>query len=228
MKDLALHLLDDDLGWLSRGRDNDRSGLLRMGDHESFVAALAAKNQRWIDGVRGLSGQVVVGLLEWSGRQMDTYYASMDLLGDGHVSWAGDGPVPIWFDMAQDLTERWVHQMRIREAVDRVEDYQAAYLPVVLRTFVWALPHQCRVHASLGATLEVDLSTGGLWTLTCVGDGRWSLSEGSPHDPDARARFGDDAGWRWLTGARAPADGMTFEGPVHLRGPLLRIRGILV
>ena len=71
---------------------------------------------------------------------MDAYYASMDLLGEGRVSWASDGPVPAWFDVAQDLTERWVHQMQIREAVDRVEDYQAAYLPTVLRTFVWALP----------------------------------------------------------------------------------------
>ena len=120
-----------------------------------------------------------------------------------------------------------MHRVQIREAVDRVEDYQADYLPVVLRTFVWALPHQYRVPASRGTTLEVDLSAGGLWTLTCAGGSRWSLSEGSTHDPDARGRFGDDAGWRWLTGARVPADGMTFDGPVHLQEPLLRIRGLL-
>lgn len=28
VKDVALHLVDDDLGWLSRGRDQDLSGLL--------------------------------------------------------------------------------------------------------------------------------------------------------------------------------------------------------
>jgi Mycothiol maleylpyruvate isomerase N-terminal domain len=75
VKDLALHLLDDDLGWLSRGRDQDMSGLLDMSDHGSFVAALAAKNQRWIDGAQGLSRHVVAGLLRWSGEQMDIYYA---------------------------------------------------------------------------------------------------------------------------------------------------------
>ena len=63
VKDLALHLLDDDLGWLSRGRDGDRTGLLSMCDHGSFVEALAAKNQRWIDGAQGLSGPVIIGLL---------------------------------------------------------------------------------------------------------------------------------------------------------------------
>lgn len=137
---MALHLLDDDLGWLSRGRDGDQSSLLAMDDHDSFVAALAAKNQRWIDGAQGLSPPVITELLDWSGQRMDAYYASMDMLGDGRVSWAGDGPVPIWFDIAQDLTERWVHQMQMREALGRVEGYAARYLPVVLRTFVWAVP----------------------------------------------------------------------------------------
>lgn len=123
VKDLALHLLDDDLGWLSRDRDRDRTGLLSVSDHGAFVEALAAKNQRWIDGARGLSAPVIIGLLEWAGHEMDSYYSTMDLEGDGQVSWASDGPVPMWFDIAQDLTERWVHQMQMREAVGRVEGY---------------------------------------------------------------------------------------------------------
>jgi len=110
VKDLALHLLDDDLGWLSRLRDQDRSGVLEMSDSTSFVNALAAKNQRWIDGTRQLSLPVVAGLLRWSGREMDDWYASLDLMGEGGVYWASDGAVPLWFDLAQDLTERWVHQ----------------------------------------------------------------------------------------------------------------------
>lgn len=114
---MALHLLDDDLGRLSRGRDGDRTELLSTEDHASFVTALAAKNQRWIDGTRGLSSRVLTDLLEWSGQEMDAYYASMNMQGEGSVSWAGDDPVPIWFDIAQDLTERWVHQMHICEAV---------------------------------------------------------------------------------------------------------------
>lgn len=228
VKDLALHLLDDDLGWLSRGRDHDRSGLLSMDDHDSFVAALAAKNQRWIDGARGLSGPVLIGLLEWAGDEMDAYYASMDLRGEGHVSWASDGAVPVWFDIAQDLTERWVHQMQMREAVGRVEGYAARYLPSVLRTFVWALPHQYRVDAPPGTTIHVDLSSGGTWRLACEGAGGWSLSEGSGEAPDARAVFSDDAGWRWLTGAALPPGGTLLEGPTSLCEPLMQVRGILV
>ena len=79
VKDVALHLLDDDLGRLSRRRDGDRTELLSTEDHASFVTALAAKNQRWIDGTRGLSSRVLTDLLEWSGQEMDAYYASMNM-----------------------------------------------------------------------------------------------------------------------------------------------------
>ncbi|MEZ5192235.1 MAG: maleylpyruvate isomerase N-terminal domain-containing protein [Nocardioides sp.] len=142
VKDLALHLLDDDLGWLSRGRDGDQTGLLAVADHASFVQALAAKNQRWIDGARGLSGPVLIELLEWSGRQMDDYYASMDLGGEGRVDWAGDAP------------------------------------------------------AGRGTTVQVDLGSGGGWTLTSDGVGRWTLDEGTvptrtPTPSSAVARRGD-------------------------------------
>jgi hypothetical protein len=227
VKDVALHLLDDDLGWLSRGRDGDRSGLLAMHDHDSFVAALGAKNQRWIDGAHGLSARLTTELLEWTVRQMDDYYASMDLRGEGHVGWASAGPVPTWFDIAQDLTERWVHQMQMREAVDRVEGFAARYLPVVLRTFVWALPHQYRVDAPVGTTVQVDLGVGGTWSLVSDGSARWSLEEHVADEPDARAEFTSDAAWRWLAGADVPVHGVLLDGPAALCDPLLVVRGIL-
>ena len=135
VKDVALHLLDDDLGWLSRGRDNDRSGLLDdTGDYRQFVAALDAKNQLWVDGASGLSHRVLRDLLEWSGRQVDQYCAWLDLCAPSRVTWAGPGPVPVWFDLARDLTERWVHQQQIRDAV-RAPGSHDRFLPDVLHTF---------------------------------------------------------------------------------------------
>jgi hypothetical protein len=227
VKDLALHLLDDDLGWLSRGRDGDRSGLLVMDDHETFVAALAEKNQRWIDGARGLSARVITDLLGWSGQQVDAHVASMDLTGQAYVSWASADPVPTWFDIARELTERWVHQMQIREVVDRVDDFADRYLPTVLRIFVWALPHQYRVGAPAGITVQVDLGVGGCWLLVSDGSARWALTEGTTADPDARADFTSDTAWRWLTGAELPADGVHLHGAPGLSQPLLAVRGII-
>lgn len=227
VRDLALHLLDDDLGLLSRDRDGDTSSYLHeRGD--ALVTALAAKNQRWIDGAQGLSSRVLVDLLEWSGRQMDAYYSAIDLGGEGEVTWADEGTVPVWFDICQDLTERWVHQRQIRESIGRVEDYAERYLPLVLRTFVWAFPHQYRADAPEGTTVRLDLAAGGAWTLTCTGPSTWTLDEGAPSHPAASARFADDAAWRSLTGASVPAGGVVLDGPTPLVEPLLEVRGILV
>ena len=227
VKDLALHVLDDDLGWLSRGRDGDTSGRLTAEGPASFVQALAEKNQRWVDGAAGLSLPVVCGLLEWSGEQMAAYHAGLDLRGKGHVAWASSGPVPLWFDIAQDLSERWVHQMQMREALGRVEDFRDTFLPTVMRTFVWALPHQYAAPADIGTMVEVGLGAGGVWSLTRSSYEGWQLSEGPAETPVARVSFSADAGWRWLTGAAVPADGVSREGDESLVEPLLRVRGIL-
>lgn len=225
VKDVALHLLDDDLGWLSRDRDGDRSGLLDVGDHDDFVRALAGKNQRWVDGAQGLSREVVHGLLAWAGEQMDAHYAGMDLTARGHVSWAG-GDVPVWFDVEQDLTERWVHQQQVREAVGVDDGYAARYLPVVLATFVWAFPAQYEPYAAPGTLVGLDLGAGPGWTLTRTARS-WTLDEGLPSAADASLRTDADTAWRLLTGAE-------HTGEVHLAGrrdltdPLLAVRGIIV
>jgi hypothetical protein len=228
VKDVALHLLDDDLGWLSRLRDEDRSGRLDASDPASFVAALAEKNQRWIDGARRLSLPVVAGLLRWAGHEIDDWYASLDLMTEGGVYWASDGPVPMWFDIAQDLTERWVHQRQMRAAVQRVEDYDTRYLPTVLRTFAWAFPHQYRVSAAAGTQVGVRLDGGGVWTLVSDGQGRWSMRVGEPEFAAASLWASQQAGWRLLTGAEVPDGGVLLEGPGELSDPLRLVRGIIV
>jgi hypothetical protein len=114
---VARHLLDDDLGLLSRWRDGDRSGLIPVdGPHAAFVAALDAKNERWVTAAAGLSSRVVADLLAWSGSEVDAFLATVDLRALRHVSWAG-GEVPAWLDVAREHTERWVHGRHIADAV---------------------------------------------------------------------------------------------------------------
>lgn len=223
-----MHLLDDDLGLLSRNRDGDSTGLLDAADHETFVRALAAKNQRRIDGAQTLSHRAIIDLLDWAGSEVDAYYSTVALTGYGHVSWASDEPVPIWLDMAREFTERWVHQMQIREAVGRVERYAAAYLPTVLRTFVWAIPHQYRVAADRGVRVQIDLGSGGVWHLVCNGKLDWSLNEGPAVSPEAHATIGDDCGWRMFTGGTYSPEGLDLQGPPRLCEPLLQVRAIII
>jgi uncharacterized protein (TIGR03083 family) len=228
VKDVVLHLLDDDLGWLSRGRDHDPSGLLDdTGDYREFVAALDAKNQRWVDGASGLSHRVLVELLDWSGKQADQYYASLRLPEHSHVIWAGPDPVPVWFDLARDFTERWVHQQQIRDAVSAPGSHER-FLPDVLGTFVWAFPYQYRAEAAPGTAVQLDFGrSGGLWILTRTAT-RWVLDEGVARLPAATLRMAPEVAWRQLTGLRVGADQYATTGNDGLAKALLDVRSIIV
>jgi uncharacterized protein (TIGR03083 family) len=226
VKDLALHILDDDLGWLSRGRDGDPSGRLDV-SAAGFVAALNQKNDDWVRATRQLSRPVVLGLLAWAGQQMDDYYASQSLTSEGRVAWASDRPVPNWFDIAQDLTERWVHQMQMREAVRKVDAYRDAYLTEVMKTFVWAFPHQYRVEAPVGTQVGLSLGADDRWTLTRGTEG-WTLSLGHDAGLSAEVESSPDGGWKWLTGGAVTSDDVRTTGPSNLCAPLLSVRAILV
>jgi len=227
VKDLTLHVLDDDLRWLSHRRDHDESGLVDMSAPERFVDLLAARNRRWVDAAQTLSRRLVCDLLAWTGPQVADYHAGQDMQGQGWVSWASDEPVPYWFNVAQEFTERWVHQQQMRDAVGRSGDHDVD-LAEVLRTFVWAFPHQYRPDAAAGARVVLVFEYSGVWTLTADGAGRWSLAEGAAEGAEATLWLSSAAAWRLLTDASTPADGMRATGPAALVEPLLRVRGIIV
>jgi hypothetical protein len=109
VKDLALHLLDGDLGRLSRGRDGELTGVIEARGTQGLAEALAAKNQRWLEPTRQLGPPVIQDLLRFSTHDVDAWTADADLLGQAHVSWASDEPVPTWLDHAREFTETWVH-----------------------------------------------------------------------------------------------------------------------
>ena len=221
---VARHLLDDDLGLLSRWRDGDRSGLIPMdGPHEAFVAALDAKNERWATAAAGLSGRVVTELLAWSGAAVDTFLATIDLRAPRHVSWAG-GEAPAWLDLARELTERWVHGRHIADAVGAAAADDPV-LPEVLRTFVWAFPAQLGPAAD-GTVVGVALGDD-RWTLRWA-EGAWSLDPGSPSSPDASLALDAEEAWRQLTGLLVPPASVRVDGDPALGAALLAVRSIIV
>jgi uncharacterized protein (TIGR03083 family) len=228
VKDIALHLLDVDLSWLAHDRDHDQSGIIAVpADHDEFVRGLAQRNQRWVNGTQTLSPRLITGLLAWSGEQLDAYLRTVDLAGASSVYWAGE--VPLWFDLAREFTERWVHYQQIRDAppLGEHDHQQDEYLPLVLRTFIWAFPHQYRAPAPGGTAIALEIPGIGAWTLTRTATG-WSLDEGQPAAPAASLRITGEAAWRLLTGARYNARQVQLSGDPALAEPLLRIRGLIV
>jgi hypothetical protein len=190
------------------------------------VAELDAKNERWVRGAAGLSSRVIVDILRWSGAQVDDHYANLDLAEDSSVIWASNSSTPRWFDLCRDFTERWVHQQHIRDAVRQPGSHDR-FLPLVLRTFVWAFPHQYRAQAPEGTAVGVDLDVGGEWVLVRRPD-HWSLEAGPTDSPEAAIRILAPVAWRQLTGQPVEPENITIEGPAHLIRELLEVRGIIV
>src|SRR3989442_11824316 len=94
-------------------------------------------NDEWVSATHRLSRPIVLELLEIAGTWFDDYIATGDLEAvGGPVSWAGPDPAPVWFDVACEYTERWVHQQQIREAVGRPVLLKAPYAAPVIVTFV--------------------------------------------------------------------------------------------
>jgi uncharacterized protein (TIGR03083 family) len=224
VKDIALHLLDVDLSWLARNRDHDQTGIIPIpSGHEEFVRGLAERNQRWVDGTRILSPRLITDLLRWSGEQLDAHLGTVDLAGPSSVYWAGD--VPLWFDLAREFTERWVHYRQIAEAARPAGHDQ--YLPLVLRTFIWGFPHQYQAPAPAGTAIALEIPGIGAWVLTKTATG-WSLDEGQAAAPAAGLRISGEVAWRLLTGTRYDARQVQLSGDPALAQPLLQVRGIIV
>jgi uncharacterized protein (TIGR03083 family) len=225
VKDIALHLLDVDLSWLARDRDQDDTGQIFVSPgHEEFVRGLAQRNQRWVDGTRVLSPPLITGMLRWSGEQLDAYLGTVDLARPSSVYWAGQAP--LWFDLAREFTERWVHYRQIEEAVGPGQG-KDEYLPLVLRTFIWGFPHQYRAPAPVGTAVAVEIPGIGAWALTRTEAG-WSLGEGHAVASAAGLRISGEAAWRLLTGAPYDRSQMQLSGDPALAEPLLQVRGIIV
>lgn len=179
VKDVALHILGGDVGNLSRRRDG-YSLAADLSSYEKLVAFINEINASWVLAGQRLSPRVLIDLTEHVGRQADEYFAGLEPFAvGGAVSWAGDGPMPVWFDVAREYTERWHHQQQIRDATGRPGLYERRLFEPVLDTFVRGLPHAFRgVEAAEGTAVRLRV-TGALekgWVLV-RGAGKWDLFE---------------------------------------------------
>jgi uncharacterized protein (TIGR03083 family) len=168
VKDIAAHLLADDLGAVSRGRDGHTASWFE-GPWAELLAYINRQDEAWVDAMRRLSGELLVELLLFSGERAFAYYRSLNLDALGHpVDWAGPQPAPVWLDVAREYTERWLHSQQIYDALGRVAAKDRRLFAPVLDTFARALPHTYRdVDAPAGTRVVLQMTggAGGCWSL---------------------------------------------------------------
>jgi uncharacterized protein (TIGR03083 family) len=233
VKDIAAHIVADDLGVLSRGRDKHRASFIDSESLDELIAAINAQNEAWVSATRRLSPQIICDLLWMSGEQLYEYFCTLDphAIGDP-VSWAGPERAPVWFDIAREYTERWLHTAQICEATGRPLFDEPRLFTPLLDTFVRALPYTYRgIDAPDGThvRLEITGAAGGTWSLV-RDNGRWVLCTGVERAPDASVTLAQDAAWRLFTKGMTPAAALELaasEGDAALADRALGMVSIL-
>ena len=206
VKDVALHLLGDDVGRLSRGRDGfmnpDFGSGLDLAKWSGLVAAIDRQNAIWVEGTRRTSPRLLRELLRFTGELTEAYFRGLDPMAVGpSVDWAGPEPAPVWLDLAREYTERWVHQQHIRDAVGRPGLTESRWLAPVLATFVHGLPRALRdAPAPVGARVRLTITgeAGGEWLATRSADG-WHLARPDSAAANAGVTMDQDLAWRLFT-----------------------------
>jgi uncharacterized protein (TIGR03083 family) len=234
VKDIVLHLLGDDVGVLSRGRDSQDPVEERLPlSWDELVDGLNRLNQRWVEGTRHMSHRLAVDLLELTGSWTHDFFSSLDAYAPGDVvSWAGSEPAPNWLGIAREYTERWTHQQQIREAVAAPALMDANFLHPVLATFMRSLPRTYEgIQAPIGTVVEVQVQgdAGGTWHLVHESEG-WVLREGTASKPTARAYLQARDAWRLFTKSLTAAEAeeaIAVEGDKDLARCLHRAVAII-
>ncbi len=206
VKDVVAHLLGDDIGRLSWGRDGYVNPAFAAGldiaTLPGLVTAIDRQNAVWVTGTRRISPRLLIELLAMTGELTEAYFASLDMTALGMpVDWAGPEPAPVWLDVAREYTERWVHQQHIRDAVGKPGLKERRWFAPVLDAFVRGLPRVLRDAPSPdGTTLRLIISgdAGDEW-IALRQNGDWMLGTAPGMAVDATVELGEDVAWRLFT-----------------------------
>ena len=236
VRDVAAHLLDGDLRKLSAGRDGHQ--LPPDGPLSSFadvVGLIGRLNAGGVDFARRLSPRVITDLLEVTGRWVSEHVAALPPHDDAlyPVAWAGEERSESWMDTGREYTERWHHQMQIRDAVGAPGLLQRRWLHPLLELSVRAFRRSYQgVEAAPGTAvvLEVEAEGENSWSVVREAAG-WGVLRGAAPNPAARVRMDADTAWRLLYNALPPdaARGrVAISGDPALAEPMFRTRSVMV
>ncbi len=171
------------------------------------MAAIDRQNDLWVRANRRISPRLLSDLLRFTGDATTAYFAQVDGSALGSpVNWAGPDPAPVWFDLAREYTERWVHQQHIRDAVRCPGMTEPRWMAPVLQTFAMALPHALRdvaVPSGTGVGLIITGDAGGVWWAVRNTD-RWELSETPPVVQATTVQIDQASAWRRFTRGTSP------------------------
>lgn len=227
VKDVASHILSDEIAYLSRRRDRD-GVTFEVSSWDELLRLINEHNELWVKATRHrVSRKMLMALLEFTGPQFYEHLASIDPQAlSGPVSWAGDAPAPMWLQIAREYTEYWMHHQHICEAAGRESLKDRRFLHPLLSTFVHALPHTYRdVDAPPDTTVcfTVTGAAADSWFVVREPDA-WKLYADTDRPPASTVTLDGDTAWRLFTkgiGRDEAAARAVIEGDAELGAVLL-------
>ena len=235
VRDVAAHLLDGDLRKLSGARDGHRITSRAVSSFTEIVDLINDMNAGGVRYAARLSPRVITDLLEITGHWVSEYVATLPphAASPIAVAWAGEDRSENWMDTGREYTERWHHQMQIREAVGAEGLLQWRWFHPLLDLSVRAFPRAYRdVAAAPGTAVVFEVETGAdtAWSVIREASG-WTVVRGRAPDAAACVHADADTVWRLLynaLSANAARARVAITGDRSLAEPMLGARSVMV
>lgn len=235
VKDVASHLLDGNLRGLSTSRDNffgEKPDTIHT--YQDLVDFLNELNLAWTTATKRLSPQVLVHLLELTGRAYTAHLKRLDPFENAvfSVAWAGQATSPNWFHIAREYTEKFLHQQQIRDAVGKQGIMTRTLFFPFVDTMMYALPHTFRnVSAETGTVVSMEVSTaiGGIWNIVKTDTG-WNLDKTRILNPTSKVVIDPDTAWKLFSKSWNPDQVtalVTLSGDLTLANQALNLVGVM-
>ena len=203
VKDICAHLLDTSIRRLSSERDKYHSSEIPMiKEYDDLIKYITDLADRWALAFTSVSPQILINLINEYQNELYEYLKGLKPYDESFfaVSWAGEEKSYNWFDIAREYTERWHHQMQIREAVQKEPLYQNELYYPVLDTFMRALPYHYRNwKMDSGYVLCIGISEKDDWKWYLEWNSKIELKKEIENEPNTTVIIDQDKAWKILT-----------------------------
>jgi hypothetical protein len=236
VRDIAVHLLDTSIRRLSSQRDRHQPELtVSISSYAELARYITSLADRWSSAFTMVSPKIIIELTEEYQNQLVEFLNGLDPYGAAHfpVAWAGEEKSENWFDIAREYTERWHHQMQIRDVLKKAPLYERHLYYPLLDTFMQALPQHFRNEdQKVGCLLCVHVpgESGGKWFLL-KNKNSWELLYDVKEKPDTIVQIDHDIAWKifikWID-QKTIADKVKITGDEQLGRHLLEMTCIMI
>lgn len=204
-KDIAAHLLDTAMRSVSMYRDQfSGEKPEKISGYQDLVSYLNTLNAEWVSAFKRVSPAQLIDLLEITSALQYEQYKKLDPVQPSifSVAWAGEESSTNAFHTAREYTEKFHHQLQIREALGCTEVLitKTLFLPF-MDTLMQGLPHTYReVKANDGNTVQIVVSgeAGGIWQLKMLTSG-WKLLDKPETIVTGETTMSPSTAWKLFT-----------------------------